>query len=54
MHVHFITVEIGIVRGCDTQVETKRLKVKHFDPMTNHRHLVEGRLTVENHIVFVL
>ena len=54
MHVHFITVEIGVVRGCDTQVETERLKVKDFDSVTHHGHLVEGRLTVEYHIVFVL
>lgn len=54
MHVHLISVEVCIVRSGHREVESESTEGKHFHTMSHERHLMEGRLTVEDHIVIVL
>ena len=53
MHVHLVSVKVGVVGRGHTEVETERGPGKDFDPVTHHGHFVEGRLTVEDDQVII-
>lgn len=53
MHVHLISVEVSVVRGGNGQVQAESRIGKHLDSVTHQRHLMEGRLTIENDIIIV-
>ena len=67
LHVHLITVEIGVVRRRHGQVQTEGYTTNQYlryawaikeltgvrhelHPMAHHTHLVQTRLTVEEHV----
>jgi len=54
MHVHLISVEVSIVRSSHREIQPESTEGKHFHTMSHERHLMEGGLTVEDHIVIVL
>jgi len=54
MHVHLITVEVCIVGGGHREIESESREGEYFHTMTHKRHLMQGRLTVEDNIVIVL
>ena len=54
MDVHFVAVEIGVVRSADAFVETESFPRHNFDLMTHHRLAMKGRLTVEKDDIAVV
>lgn len=54
MDIHLITIKIGIVGCADTFVESEGVPGLNFDFMGHHGHSVEGRLSIEDHHIFVL
>lgn len=54
MHVHLISVEVCIVRSGHREIQPESREGENFHTMTHEGHLMEGRLTVEYHIVIVL
>lgn len=54
MHIHLVTVEVGIVRVAIGVVHANRfLTAQHFDTVTHHTRFVQRRLTIENDNVAV-
>ncbi len=53
VHVHLITVKVGILRTRRRNVETKRRLRKHTHAVALHRSLVKRRLAVEEHNVAI-
>ena len=53
MQIHFVAVEIGIVRRGDGQIEAKRGPRQHLHQMAHHTHFVQRRLPIENDDVIV-
>ena len=53
MHVHLVAVEIGVVRRRHRDVHSKGAVRHDAHPVAHDGHLVQGRLTVEQHAVAV-
>ena len=54
MHVHLVTIKVGVVRRRHAQVEAKRAVRHDAHAVTHDTHLVQARLAVEQHQVAVL
>lgn len=53
VHVHLIAVEVSIVGRADREVESEGVVGKDPNAVGHHTHPVQGRLTVEQHVVSV-
>ena len=51
MHIHFVAVKVSVVRTRNQHIQPERLIGQHLHPVRHHRHLVERRLSVEQHNV---
>eukprot|EP00967_Tisochrysis_lutea_P106952 scaffold164447_cov19-Tisochrysis_lutea.AAC.1 len=54
MHVHLITVEVGVVGRGDRQVEAESGVGQDAHAVAHHTHFVQRGLTVEEHQVSVM
>ena len=54
MKIHFVSIEVCIVRRCHRQIQTESRVRQDLDQMTHDGHLVKRGLSVEEHIVAVL
>ena len=54
MHVHFISVEVGVIRCGNTEIKAESLVIKNFYAMTHHRHLMQRRLSIKNDVIVIL
>mmetsp|Transcript_26622 Transcript_26622/g.66902 ORF Transcript_26622/g.66902 Transcript_26622/m.66902 type:complete len:605 (+) Transcript_26622:2725-4539(+) len=54
VHVHLVTVKIGVVRRGDREVETEGRVGHDLHAMSHHTHLVKRRLPVEDDEITVL
>jgi len=54
MHVHFITIEIGVVGCCHRQVHPEGRKRKHFHSVAHYRHFVQAWLSVKQYKVAII
>ena len=48
MHVHLVTIEIGVIRRSHRQVEPEGGVWQDADPVAHHGHLMQRRLTVKD------
>ena len=53
VEIHFVTVEIGIVRRCTAQIQAKGLALHAAHPMTHHGWAMQRRLAIEQYDVTV-
>ena len=54
VHVHLITIEIGVIRRADREIEAEGIIGKNSDAVTHHTHTMECRLSIKQHIISVL
>lgn len=54
MHVHFVSVKIGVVRGGHGEVESEGLTRENLDPVTHEGHFMERGLSVKNDKIIVI
>ena len=53
MHVHFITIKIGIVWSGHRKIQSECLERKYFDSVPHKGHLMKRRLTIKDDIVII-
>ena len=53
VHVHFVTVEVGVVRRTDGRVHPESLSREDLDIVRHDTHLVQRRLSVEENDIAV-
>ena len=54
MDVHLVSIEVSVVGRANALIESQSIPRLHFDLVGHHGHPMQGRLTVENHYIFVL
>lgn len=54
VHVHLVSVEVGVVGRGDAKIQAERLVTHHANPVGHHTHLVERGLTIEDDNIAVI
>jgi hypothetical protein len=52
-HVHLVSIEICVVRGCDREVESEGRPREHLHSMTHDTHLMQRWLSVEEYKIII-
>ena len=54
MDIHFVTVEVGIVRRANANVQSEGLPWPHFDLVRHNTDFVQRGLSIEEHNISVV